>query len=203
MRRTHFHRNLYLTLSVLTVAATAGAYLYAPAPYTRLFPAILMIPGALLLGFLAAAAHYHSHARHLNRLLAGKDLLAGWTVDPQRWNAFLSLNARLNRDRPYIPYFVPIPLQKPHPNGVPITFINDGVLIGDDFNPLYNKGFGLDYGPFWIEGPPASLEFQLPLPTGEPNDDSRIALRIPTAAGNEAAGVEVFNAYKAARSPKP
>jgi hypothetical protein len=134
----------------------------------------------------------HIESRRMQRLLEGRDVLAKWTVDASRWEAFLKLNNALNAERPERKCVVKA---RSGPRGVEVVCGASSLLIGDDFHSLPASGrFKQLDDALHIDGPPPCIELQL---TSHGESSSKAwALRVPIGAGADEAATRVVRHYK-------
>lgn len=154
MRRPRRVRNICLGGMAFVVALTLDKY----------FPARWLQPvlgiGGLNFAFIALAYGLYAalQTRRCDRLLQGVDVLARWTVDPQRWQAFLEMNDKWNTIKGN--YYCSVRARlDPNADGVDVIFGKKSLLIGDDFHALPARGISTLSWPFRLEGPPPCIEF--------------------------------------------
>lgn len=200
MHNPNFFRNVAFLLLLLSGICLYHGILGFRSP--DIFPAILLIIGLLVFPIsLMYTLGGTIKARRYNRLRRGKGVLARWTVDRDRWYTFLHLNIALNNAPDARPTCHIPDAHKPRPHGVEVIFGKSAVLLDGHYHSL---GSGLcDIGsPRWCEGPPPFIEFPMAISTSD-SSPTYFSLRIPTAAGHEAAAIEVYNHYLQRYPPKP
>jgi hypothetical protein len=202
MRRPHRARNISLTVALMGAACLALGIGLGDPPVYPILQNTLFFSGLFLFPIpFFGVFYFQVEAGRYDRLVSGKDVLARWHVDPERWEAFLRLNTALNaqKDRPS---FHPSPASKGvrPPPGVEVVVGKGSVLIDGDFYSLPRGGISQIYGPYWIEGPPPLIEFHVH--TSSENSTHRESVRIPVGAGAQVEAVEAFNHYTS-RMPVP
>jgi hypothetical protein len=115
--------------------------------------------------------------------------LARWTVDAERWQAFMQLNERLNAE-PYSGYFLPNKNIEPF-GGVEVVVGASAVLIGDEIHSLDGALYVRE-----TEGPPPTLLFEwATIPASDTGNSYNQVARVPIGAGAEADAARVLAYY--------
>lgn len=151
---------------------------------------------ALISGAVAATAAYY--ARRCDSLRAGEERIARWTIDPQRWHAYLELNERLNATVGQLPCRIDPKWQR-GAEGVEFIAGREALLFGDEFHWLPAPGPDKVSAVGWIEGPPPCLEFII---TMHAKYVTTFSLRVPIAAGAESDAMGVLEHFRT-RIPPP
>ena len=200
MRRPHRVRKIALVLALIggiTITVAILLHLYFG-------KAIWIIPLLGVGGFkvalisLIVATIATFYARRCDRLRAGADRIARWTVDPQQWHAFLELNKRLNAVPGNLPCRLGSQRQR-GTDGVEIMAGRDALLCGDEFHWLPARGADRVTAVAWLEGPPPCLEFNI---THYGKYVIKFSLRVPIAPGAESDAIRVLEHFHA-RIPPP
>jgi hypothetical protein len=152
----------------------------------------------LLIGLAGAitAAHY---ARLHDQLRAGIDRIAGWTIDPERWHAFLELNERLNAVPGNTICRIDSQWQR-CADSVEFMAGRDALLIGDEIHPLPARGSYTVRAVAWLEGPPPCIELII---TSHGKHVITFSLRVPVAPGAESDAMRVLEHFRTRISPPP
>jgi hypothetical protein len=115
--------------------------------------------------------------------------LARWTVDAERWQAFMQLNERLNA-QPYSGHFLPNRSIDPH-GGVEVVVGESAVLIGDEIHSLDGALYARE-----TDGPPPTLLFEwATIPAPETGSSYTPVARVPVGAGAQADAARVLAHY--------
>jgi hypothetical protein len=127
-------------------------------------------------------------AKRLTRLRSGAGILARWTIDPARWEWFRHHSSEWDKRKGVRPNNADL-AQAPGSIGVEIVVSGDGILIGEDFQPL-EKNVTITVHADWME-----FYQVIPKPRGPA---LHIVLRLPLEPGKESLAAQVQQAYKAA-----
>lgn len=200
MRRPHRVRRIAVVLALMGGAAMAIAimlhFYYGKAIWIVPLLGVGGLKVALISGAVAATAAYY--ARRCDQLRAGADRIARWTIDPQRWHAYLELNERLNATVGHLPCRIGPKWQR-GAEGVEFMAGRDALLFGDEFHWLPARGADKVTAIGWLEGPPPCLEFII---TMHGKYITTYSLRVPIAPGAESDALRVLEHFRT-RIPPP
>jgi hypothetical protein len=181
--------NFSFFLAVLGVLGVAAAYWYGDGSnvimgFTGLFGATLIILG------LGMGLSYIGEVRTYRRLKRGEGILAQWSVSPEQWNAFVTLNRALNE----IPgrYFR-LSAAERDLKPVDVVIGEKGLILNGTFHALSKSGARLTFGPFWMEGPPAYLEYGVNATVDDSGGVTTTSIRVPIAPGADLRVLRISN----------
>ncbi len=125
-------------------------------------------------------------AKRLTRLRAGEGILARWTIDPARWEWFRRRSNEWDQREGVRPNDADL-AQDPGTAGIEIVVTGDGILIGEDFQPL-EKDVRITVRADWIEFHQIILK-----PKGSA---LHMVLRLPLQPGKESLASDVQQSYQ-------
>lgn len=191
MRRPSRARNRALLWILLGAALIAGTYLAVGEPKKDTLAGVVPIVGATIAFFAFCYLVYAQVEVWRQRRLVNNPDAARWTIAPDVWRAFVALNDRLNAQASDEQFRLDDD-QRGLDGPVEIVMDRRAIRIGDDFRSLPVGGFSIIQGPFWIEGPPACIQFRFINHGGETVSGATWAVRVPVAPGAERAAAAVF-----------
>lgn len=153
---------------------------------------ILVAPVALVFTLIKAV-----DAWQMRRLQQGKDVIARWRVCTADWQTFVQHEDQLDQQPDRRPNLLSY-RQLDAGNGVEVIVGNSAVVIGGEFHALRKRGFANLYGPHWLPGSPACLQFDLTTLVSGNTHIMRWVLRLPVAGGAEDQAARVITHYKPA-----
>jgi hypothetical protein len=199
MRNPARQRNLAIAWMLISLAFVGlGVWVHGRwgKPGQAAAGAIWTLAGFAAVTFFILAWIAQVETMRYRRLLRGADELARWRVSESEWRAFVALAERFNATvQPGVAGWTVEGKDDPGPGGVEVIFGRASVAVGDDFETLPERGSIEVWGPAWVEGPPAFLEFGMRMPAADDTTTTR-AIRVPVAAGAEAEARAVMNYYQ-------
>lgn len=137
--------------------------------------------------------------RRLDRLLRGDGVIARWQVDAASWQAFVrneeTHDLQPGRRANLLSY-----RDMPASGDVEIIVGRDALLIGGEFHAMSRRGLANLYGPHWLPGSPACIQFDLTAFVSGGTHAMRWVLRFPVARGAEHQARQVIAHFQ---SPSP
>jgi len=190
-------RNIALALFVVGVGATWAAVAAGASNKNALG---LVPPVGITVAFFALlqAGWEQIGVVRQRRLMAGRNVVARWTVDPARWRQFIALDDRIAAQRDALPNRIARPRAVPE-KGVEIVVGWREIQVGEDFHIIFAdtlRGFEV------IGGPPICL--QIHVYVDDPNgSDAEWHLRFPVAIDAQAEAARVRDHFVSGRYLTP
>ena len=146
----------------------------------------------LLISGVWLAVRWDEAKRYL-RLKAGKGVIARWTIDPARWEAFRGRSEEWDKRDGVRPNDANLK-QTPGPSGMDVVVTKDGIAIGDEFSPL-EKDVAITVHGDWMQ-----FHQIIPKPRGPAY---HMVLRLPLVPGAEPLAADIQRSYRSALAASP